>query len=135
MKDESFSADGRLIHALVKRARTVACGEGGTLFKQGGTPKGLFILEQGEAALVMVSNAGRAVMCVEVGSGSLLGLPGMITKEPYTLTAFIRKGSSVRFISGEDFEQTVREEPELYPNILQILAVEVRSVRQAIRER
>ena len=33
-------------------------------------------------------------MCAEAGSGSLLGLPGVITKEPYTLTAFIRKGSN-----------------------------------------
>lgn len=134
MKNESFSADGRLIRALMKRSQAVTCGEGGTLFKQGETPKGLFILEQGEAALVMASNAGRTVMCVEVGAGSVLGLPGVISKEPYTLTAFIRKGSLVSFISREDFEQTVREEPELYPSILQILAAEVRSVRRAIRE-
>lgn len=134
MKNESHAADGRLIRALVKRSQTVACGEGGTLFKQGETPKGIFILERGEAALVMASNAGRTVMCVEVGSGTLLGLPGVITKEPYTLTAFIRKGSAVSFITREDFEQVVREEPELYPSILLILAVEVRSFRQAMRE-
>ena len=85
MKNESFSADGGLIRALVKRSQTVACGEGGTLFNQGEAPKGLFILERGEAALVMTSNAGRAVMCLEAGSGSLLGLPGLISNEPYTL--------------------------------------------------
>lgn len=82
----------------------------------------------------MTSNSGRTVMCLEAGSGSLLGLPGVITKEPYTLTAFIRKGSKVSFITRENFVQTVQEEPELYPSILQILAAEVRSVRRAIRE-
>jgi CRP-like cAMP-binding protein len=134
MKNESFSADGGLIHALLERSQTVACGEGRTLFNQGESPKGLFILERGEAALVMSSNSGRAVMCLEVGSGSLLGLPGVITRRPYTLTAFIRKGSAVRFIAQEDFERTVREQPELYPGILHILAAEVHFVRQVIRD-
>jgi CRP/FNR family transcriptional regulator, dissimilatory nitrate respiration regulator len=134
MKNESHASDGRLIRALMKRSQAVTCGAGGTLFKQGETPKGLYVLEQGEAALMMASNAGRAVMCVEVGPGSVLGLPAVIANEPYTMTAFVRKGSAVSFISREDFELIVREEPELYPSILQILATEVRSVRQAIKE-
>ena len=52
MKNESFSADGRLIRALVKRSQAVTCGEGGALFKQGETPKALSFSKQGEAALV-----------------------------------------------------------------------------------
>jgi CRP-like cAMP-binding protein len=132
MIHESLAADGTLIRALVKRSHPIACREGRTLFNQGETPKGLFILESGEAALVLKSGAGRAVMCLHAGSGCLLGLPGLIAKEPYTLTAIIREGSQVDFISREDFERTIQEEPALYPSILQILAAEVRFARQAI---
>jgi CRP-like cAMP-binding protein len=134
MKYESFSADGRLFQALMKRSQTVACGEGGTLFHQGEAPRGLFILERGEAALVMTSDAGQAVMCVEAGPGSLLGLPSVIANKPYTATALVRKGSTVSIIAPEDFDQTLREEPELYPCILQVLAEDFRSVRLAIAE-
>jgi hypothetical protein len=63
-------------------------------------------------------------MCLEVGSGSLLGLPGVITKEPYTLRAFIRKGSAVSFISREDFEQTVREEREAISGVVLLVTME-----------
>lgn len=134
MKHPSLSADSRLIQALEKRSLHVACSEGGFLFNQGDTPKGLFILERGKAALVMRSDAGQPVMCLEAGSGSLLGLPGIIANEPYTLTAIIRKGSVVSFISREDFERTIQEEPVLYPSVLQMLAAEVRFARQALSE-
>ena len=134
MKCKSFSADGRLIQTLVKRSHIVDCAEGGPLFNQGEAPKGLFILEQGEAALVMTSDAGRAVMCVEAGPGSLLGLPGVIANKPYTMTALIRKGSAVSFITREDLELTLQEEPGLYPSILQVLTADFRSVRLAIAE-
>jgi CRP-like cAMP-binding protein len=129
MKDESFSADSRLIQALVKRSIPVACSEGRTLFNQGDTPDGVFILERGEAALLMKSDAGRIVMCLKAGSGSLLGLPGVISKEPYSLMAIIRKNSTVSFISREDFGRTIQEEPGLYPSVLKVLAAEVRFAR------
>lgn len=134
MMDESFSADSRLIQALLKRSLPLTCRAERALFNQGDPPEGLFILEQGEALLVMRSDEGRTVLCLEAGSGSLLGLPGVIGKEPYTLTAFVRDDAKVSFISRENFERTVQEEPGLYPSILQILAAEVHSVRRAIAE-
>jgi CRP-like cAMP-binding protein len=135
MKVESFRADRKLVFALEKESDPVACGEGRALFKQGEMPKGVFILQKGEAALVMSSPAGRIVMCLQAGSGSLLGLPGVIAKEPYTLTAMVKAGSEVRFISRERFEQVVQAEPELYCSVLTLLAAEVRTARLAIAEK
>lgn len=134
MKYESSSADGTLIQALLMRSQAVDCGEGGVLFNQGEAPKGLFILVRGEAALVMRSNTGQAVMCIKAGPGSVLGLPGVIANKPYTMTAFIRKDSAVSFVARDEFERMMLEEPELYPGILQVLATDFRSIRQAIAE-
>jgi hypothetical protein len=47
MKHESFAADSKLVQALEKRSLPVACSKGGTLFIQGETPKGLYILQRG----------------------------------------------------------------------------------------
>lgn len=135
MKHDSFAADGRLIQALMKRSLPVTCSEGGTLFNQGETATGLYILERGEASLVMKSRAGRTVMCLHAGSGSLLGLPGILAKEPYTLTAILRKGSEVRFITRKSFVQTIEEDPGLYPRVLEMLAAEVHFARRAFAER
>jgi CRP-like cAMP-binding protein len=46
----------------------------------------------------------------------------------------VRRGSEVRFVTREDFEQIVEEEPELYSSVLQVLAAEVRFARLALAE-
>jgi len=66
--------------------------------------------------------------------GSLLGLPAIIGNEPYTLTAKARKGSDVRFVSRDDFEDLMRAEPSLTLNVLKVLATEVRAARKALAE-
>jgi CRP-like cAMP-binding protein len=75
------------------------------------------------------SPTGRAIICMSAGPGSLLGLPGFIANAPFTLTAMVRKGSAVRFVSRKDFEDLMLSEPSLNLNVLQILAAEVRSAR------
>ncbi len=92
MTRESFAADSKLVQALVSRSVPVPCSEGHTLFHQGETPTGLFILQRGEATLLMKSQAGQSVMCLEAHSGSLLGLPGILGNAPYTLTAIVSQG-------------------------------------------
>jgi CRP-like cAMP-binding protein len=134
MKQGSFAADAMLIQALERYSQPVPCAESGTLFLQGEVPKGLYILRSGEAALVMRSAADRVVMCVNVGAGSLLGLPGIVGNQPYTMTAMVRKGSEVDFVARQDFEELIQAEPSLYPKILQVLATEVRFARQALCE-
>src|SRR5271165_525802 len=134
MKHESFSADRRLVCALEKRSQPVDCDEGRTLFVQGETPKGIYILLRGEATLVMKSHVGQTIMCLEASSGSLLGLPGVIGKQPYALTAMARKGSEIRFVTREDFDHIIEEEPRLHVLVLQVLAAEVRFARQALSE-
>jgi CRP-like cAMP-binding protein len=84
--------------------------------------------------LTLESASGNTVMCVRAGADSLLGLPGIIGNEPYTMTAMARKGSEVRVVTRADFEDVIRMEPSLGLLVLQVLAVEVRSVRQALSE-
>lgn len=78
--------------------------------------------------------SGRAIICLHAGPGSLLGLPGIVANEPYTLTAMARKGSEVRFVTRGDFEDLLQAEPSLNFKVLQVLAAEARSARQAVSE-
>jgi CRP-like cAMP-binding protein len=80
------------------------------------------------------TTSGRAIICLHAGPGSLLGLPGIVANEPYTLTAVARKGSEVRFVTRSDFEDLIRAEPSLNFGVLQVLAAEVRSARLALAE-
>jgi CRP-like cAMP-binding protein len=130
----AFIADRALIQALENRSHSVPCSEGRVLFHQGDAPDGLYIVRNGEVVLIMLSEAGNQVMCLRAGAGSLLGLPGIIGNEPYTLTATASKGSEIGFVARDDFEDLMRAEPSLSLRVLQVLAKEVRSARQALSE-
>jgi CRP-like cAMP-binding protein len=73
-------------------------------------------------------------MSLQAGPGSLLGLPGVVGNEPHSMTAIVRKGSEVRFVTRNDFEDLFRAEPSLQLKVSLILAAEVHSARQAISE-
>jgi CRP-like cAMP-binding protein len=126
-----FLANRRLIEPLLERSRVVECGEGRILFSQGDAPVGLYLVERGEAALVMTSVLGQVERCFHAEAGSVLGLPAVVADEPYSLTAMADKGSGIRFVDRGDFEEVMRAEPTLYVYVLQVLSAEVRSARLA----
>ena len=72
-----------------------------------------------------------ALSCLAT-AGSLLGLPGVIADQPYSLTVIARKGANVGFISKAEFSALMQSEQSLMAKILQVLAAEVRSARLAI---
>jgi CRP/FNR family transcriptional regulator len=133
-QDSLFVADPRLVQALEQRAHPIPCRDSCVLFSQGEAPRGLHILLSGEVALVMKSSLGAAVMCLRAQSGSLLGLPAVAANEPYTLTAIARKGSEVKLLTRNDYEDIMRAQPSLALMVLQVLAHEVRAARQALSE-
>jgi CRP-like cAMP-binding protein len=134
MKPNTFAADCRLIGTLKERSQTVSCVEGRILFSQGEAQVGLYIIESGEAALVMTSDSGKVIMCQHAGAGSVLGLPAVIGDETYSLTAMARKGSEVSFVPCDDFRELLRENPWMNSNILDVLAREVRAAREGMSD-
>lgn len=129
----SFVADPELIAALDKRATRIACGPNQCLFRQGELPLGLFIVhKEGDAELTMESSPGEIVLRAPAHANSLLGLPGLIGGEPYTLSATARKGANIGFVQRIYFFALMQSQPLLSVKILQVLAAEVRSARQAL---
>jgi len=128
----SFAANRKLIAALVTKSSRVVFSRGYTLFRQGETPKGVYVVCNGGASLVMKSESGAVLMSLDVPDGSLLGLPGIIANECYTFSAVACPGSDIRFVSRQDFENLIQSEPSLNPMVLAVLAAEVRSARIAL---
>jgi CRP-like cAMP-binding protein len=132
MNQECFTADGRFFQALIEKSTECPYGDFHTLFKQGEFPKGLYIIRDGEAALLMLSPTERIIASYRAGPGSVLGLPAVVGSLPYTLNAIVRKGTIVGFIELESFNALLREDPSLYPSVLRLLASEVRAARSTI---
>ena len=131
----AFAADPELVQGLQKHATSVSCDEDIVLFNQGDPPVGLYILSDGVATVTMAAPAGNTIMSVQVEASSLLGLPGLIGNEPYTLTAIAHKGARFSFINRDDFIALMRTDLQLSLKILQVLAAEVRTARRALVDR
>ena len=131
----TFVADPELIQALGEHSTAISCAADRVLFVQGESPQGLYILEQGTATITMTSAKGQQIMSVVASSGSLLGLPGLISDEPYSLSAEAHGGARISFIPRDEFKRLMQSDPRLALKILQVLAAEVRSARLALANR
>lgn len=129
-KQSAFVAAPELVRALARHATPVPCPADRVLFHQGDAPNALYILEEGIVALEMSTPDGRQIHFMETTAGSLLGLPGLIGEEPYTLTATARAGAQVSQIASEAFKGLMQADPLLAMKVLQVLAAEVRSARE-----
>ena len=131
----AFHAEAELLQELQKRATPLDCDQDRVLFHQGDAPVGLYILATGEAIISMNGENGKPLMAAQATAGSVLGLPGLIGNQPYSLSVTARSGSQVSFISHNDFNALMQSQPALLGKVLQVLAAEVRSARLAITHR
>jgi CRP-like cAMP-binding protein len=82
----------------------------------------------------MTTSASTEILALEAGAGSLLGLPGLISNEPYTLTALACDGARVSFVTQDDFKALMQSDSGLALKVLEVLAAEVRTARHAAQE-
>jgi len=128
----AFVAHPDLLRALGGRSTPVPCGTDGVLFRQDEPSVGVFILHAGTVTVSMMSHDGHSLFAVQARPGSILGLPGAISNQPYTLSAFARAGAKVSFVSNSDLTALMHSDPALSLKMLEVLAAEVRSARKAI---
>lgn len=128
----AFVADQELIEALDSQATPLDCAADRTLFRQGETAEGVYLVRTGEVTLSMDSLEGGPILSVQAGAGSLLGLPALISNQVYSLTAVARAGAQVSFIARDEFTAFMQTHPPLAFKILQVLAAEVSAARRAI---
>ena len=131
----AFHADPELLNGLEPESAPIVCNDFRVLFKQGDNPDGLYILKSGNATLTMNSPQGKQLFSLQPDPGSVLGLPGLIGNEPYTLTAVAHPGAELGYISRKQFLALMSSDQLLSFKVLQVLAAEVRSARNALRDR
>jgi CRP-like cAMP-binding protein len=129
---KAFVGDQDLIRMLEEHSVPAPCDDDGALFRQGDLPVGLYIFHQGMVTLSMISDNGQSLFAVQALPGSLLGLPGLISNQPYSLTATARAGAQVTFIDQDKFRWLMLSCPQMSTKILQVLSAEVRSARRAL---
>jgi len=125
----TFPSDPALFKALALHARRIRCEEDRLLFAQRDEPIGLFLVRSGTVQAVVHSDDDGVVAVFHADPGSVLGLPAVASNRPYSLSALARQGSDVAFLSKDDFDMLVADEPGIQMAILRVLAAEVQTAR------
>jgi CRP/FNR family cyclic AMP-dependent transcriptional regulator len=95
--------------------------KGATLFVEGQSPRGVFILCSGRVKLSTSSADGRTLILRISESGDVLGLPATITGKPYELTAEVIEPTQANFMTREDFLRFLRDYGEAALRVAQQL--------------
>ncbi len=95
--------------------------KGATLFVEGQSPRGVFILCSGKVKLSTSSADGRSLILRISEPGEVLGLPATVTGKPYELTADVTEPTQANFISRADFLLFLREHGEAALRVAQQL--------------
>jgi len=130
----AFPSDPTLFEALGRHARRIRCEEDRVLFSQGDEPIGLFLVRSGTVHAVVHSDNGKAAAVFSANPGAVLCLPAVVSQKPCSLSALARQGSDIAFLSKDDFDDLLREEPGLLIAALRVLASEVHAAREALAD-
>lgn len=128
-----YVVDEKLAVELAKRSKPLSLQTDGILFREGDAPNGIYLLRKGNVDLTLYSD-NQVVVCARAGAGSVLGLPSTVDDMPYSMTATACRDAEIEHLSSMEFHQLIERHPELYLNVVQILAAEVRSVRKALAD-
>jgi len=109
------------VQRLAAIASAAAYPKGATLFVEGQTPRGVFIVCSGRVKLSTSSADGRTLILRISEPGEVLGLPATVTGMPYELTADVIEPTQANFISRQDFLLFLREHGEAALRVAQQL--------------
>jgi CRP/FNR family cyclic AMP-dependent transcriptional regulator len=109
------------VQKLATITSAAAYPKGATLFVEGQSPRGVFILCSGKVKLSTSSADGRSLILRISEAGEVLGLPAAVTGKPYELTADVLEPAQANFIAHEDFLHFLREHGEAALRVAQQL--------------
>jgi CRP/FNR family transcriptional regulator, cyclic AMP receptor protein len=109
------------VQRLAAITSAAAYPKGATLFVEGQSPRGVFILCTGRVKLSTSSADGKTLILRVSEPGEVLGLPGTVTGKPYELTADVIEPTQANFISRQDFLSFLREHGEAALRVAQQL--------------
>jgi CRP/FNR family cyclic AMP-dependent transcriptional regulator len=96
--------------------------KGATLFVEGQTPRGVFILCSGKVKLSTSSADGKTLILRISEIGEVLGLAATVSGKPYQATADVLEPTQANFIGRNDFLNFLRENGEVAFRVAQQLS-------------
>lgn len=121
------SLDARALGRLVRACAWRSIGQDGQLFREGGSPDGLFIIVEGRVKLVRLSRTGREQVLHIEGPGASLGDVPVVDGGEYLATAVAITRVRVLFVPRRDLLRVCAEHPAVAMGLATTIARRLRS--------
>lgn len=106
---------------------------GSTLFNEGDTPRGMYIVHSGEVDLVFSARNGFSKKLRSVHAGEILGLSDIVTHTTYDCTAITGSQAQIGFVSLHDLERVLEDDPSQWFDVAAMLSAGVGSCWESMR--
>ena len=106
---------------------------GETIFREGETPRGVYVLESGTADLLFSSRNGDAKPLRVAEAGQILGLSCVVTQRNHDCTAIASTPCEIGFIGRDDFLRILDDRPAVWFSVLRLLSSDVNAVYEDMR--
>jgi CRP/FNR family transcriptional regulator len=106
---------------------------GVVIFVEGQTPRGVFMLCQGQAKLCTTSRDGKALILRIAKPGEVLGLDAIVTGKPHQVTVQTMQPSQLNFVKGEDFLRFLQEHSDACLRAVQQISRDCRHAYDVVR--
>ena len=117
---EHLSADLFASATLVRPAADEA------LFLAGDAGNGCYRVEDGLIKVTMMSRGGVERILAFLGPGAIVGELAIIDGRPRSASVVAVREAALKFLSRATFEEFAREHPDVYKNLVKLLATRLR---------
>ena len=116
----------RLSTDLFAGAKLVRFPSGEMLFRAGDPGNGCYRVEDGLLKVTMVSSSGAERILAFLGRGAIVGELAVLDGRPRSASVVAVRDAAVRFLSNVAFEAFAEKHPELYKELIRLLAERLR---------
>jgi CRP/FNR family cyclic AMP-dependent transcriptional regulator len=107
--------------------------EGAVIFVEGQSPRGIFMLCQGQAKLSTTSREGKSFILRIAKPGEVLGLQAVFTGKPYEATVETMQPSQLNFVNREDFRRFLKKHGDACLHAAQQISRECQDAYDVVR--
>lgn len=122
-----------LLRALQAMQSAQSFARGATLFQQGSTARGVYLVESGEVRILLPTGQQQKQLLEVVGPGSILGLSESMSGASYRITAEAGDETTASFISRQEFLEFLREHNDFSMQVVRLLSEELHGLYHKFR--
>src|SRR6476660_10529627 len=98
----------------------------------GDTGNGCYRVEDGLVKVTMMSRAGVERILAFLGPGAIVGELAIVDGRPRSASVVAVREAALKFLSRSTFEEFAGEHPEVYQNLVKVLATRLRLTDEAV---